>query len=68
MQQAEKLEDAELARNPNDFVSNLEMSLLEFFPILIAQYRQQQLVVQLRLERAPIDVEEIGVLRGAPVL
>ena len=41
---------------------------LQLGAVLIAEDRQQQLVAHGRLERLPIDVEILGVLRGMPIL
>ena len=45
-----------------------DASGFQLLAVLISQNRKQHLVAQLRLERIPIDIEEVCILRGATVL
>ena len=53
---------------PAVFEHHLDVLCLQLFAVLVSQDRQQQLVAHLLLERAPVDVEEVGVARGVAVL
>ena len=49
-------------------VLELQLAPLQHHAVLVAEDGQQHLVPQLRLHRVPVDVEEVGVERGRPVL
>ena len=53
---------------PPGLVGDLELLVLEHAAVLFSQHGQQHLLVQLGLRRVPVDVEERGVGRAAPVL
>ena len=40
--------------------AQLQLTTFQYLPILIAEQRQQHLIVKCRLSRRPIDVEEVG--------
>ncbi len=49
-------------------VLELQLAAVEHHAVLVPEDGEQDLVPQLRLHRVPLDVEEVGVDRGRPVL